>query len=143
MAGGRPTKYKPEFCDTARAMAKLGATDADMAACFKITVKTLNMWKVEKPEFCEAVKIDKVIADQKVVESLFKRATGYTVTEQEIRMIDGKPVVMEVEKYYPPDATAMIFWLKNRDKANWRDKHEFEHSGGISVVKADKLDEDL
>ena len=30
-------------------------------------------------------------------------------------------------KYYPPDSTALIFWLKNRKPKDWRDK--IEHSG--------------
>jgi hypothetical protein len=143
MAGGRPTKYKPEFCKIGVAMAKLGATDADLASEFAVSIATINLWKVKHPEFSESVKVDKAVADQKVVESLFKRAMGYTVTEEEIKVIDGKIERVEVTKHYPPDPTSMIFWLKNRDKANWRDKHEFEHSGGISVVQANELDEKL
>jgi DNA-binding XRE family transcriptional regulator len=143
MAGGRPTKYKPDHCKVAKAMAKLGATDAEMAAAFGVAVQTLNLWKVTYPEFSASVKLDKAVADGKVVESLYKRAMGYSVTEEDIRVIDGKIVRSEVTRHYPPDPTAMIFWLKNRDKANWRDKHEFEHSGGISVVKIDGTDEAL
>lgn len=143
MAGGRPTKYKTEHCDVARAMAKLGATDVELAGALKVSVATINLWKVQHPEFSASVKVDKAVADGKVVESLYKRAMGYSVTEEDIRVIDGKIVRSEVTKHYPPDPTAMIFWLKNRDKANWRDKHEFEHSGGISVVKIDGTDEAL
>jgi hypothetical protein len=36
---------------------------------------------------------------------------------------------MEVVKHYPPDPTAAIFWLKNRQKDKWRDKREEEVSG--------------
>lgn len=143
MAGGRPTKYKPEFCKIAAALAKLGATDVEVANALSVSVASVNLWKVQHPEFSESLKIDKAVADGKVVESLYKRAMGYSVTEEDIRVIDGKIVRTEVTKHYPPDPTAMIFWLKNRDKANWRDKHEFEHSGGISVVKANELDENL
>lgn len=32
-----------------------------------------------------------------------------------------------------PDTTAQIFWLKNRKPAQWRDKQDIEHSGGISI----------
>ncbi|EFB1429709.1 terminase, partial [Escherichia coli] len=32
-------------------------------------------------------------------------------------------------KYYPPDTTAAIFWLKNRQKDKWRDKVDHELTG--------------
>jgi hypothetical protein len=34
-----------------------------------------------------------------------------------------------LEKYYPPDTTAAIFWLKNRQKDKWRDKVDHELTG--------------
>ena len=143
MAGGRPTKYKAEFVKIAKALAKLGATDLEVAQALSVAVSTVALWKVQHKEFSDALTVTKEVADQNVVQSLYKRATGYSITEVDIRVIEGQIVETEITKHYPPDPTAMIFWLKNRDKANWRDKHEVEHSGGISVVKADALDEDL
>jgi len=32
------------------------------------------------------------------------------------------------------NATSYIFNMKNRFKEDWRDKHEFEHSGGLTVT---------
>ncbi len=143
MAGGRPTKYKPEHCKVAAAMAKLGATDAEVARALGVAVSTVALWKVQHAEFSDSLTVTKEQADKNVVDSLYKRAMGYTVTEEDIRVIKDKIVRTQVTKHYPPDPTAMIFWLKNRDKANWRDKHEVEHSGGVSVIKADPLDEAL
>lgn len=40
-----------------------------------------------------------------------------------------------VEKYYPPDTTAAIFWLKNRQKDKWRDKQEVEHTGEVNLIQ--------
>ena len=31
------------------------------------------------------------------------------------------------------DTTACIFWLKNRQKHAWRDRHEIDHSGKVAV----------
>jgi hypothetical protein len=31
----------------------------------------------------------------------------------------------------PPDVTAGIFWLKNRDPQHWRDSQQLEHVLGI------------
>ncbi len=35
--GGRPTAYKPEFCDIARKMCELGATDDDLAEAIGVS----------------------------------------------------------------------------------------------------------
>jgi len=32
-----------------------------------------------------------------------------------------KPVYSPYREHVPPDTTAAIFWLKNRDPAHWRD----------------------
>ena len=51
----------------------------------------------------------------------------------------------EVDKHYAPDATAAIFWLKNRQPDKWRDKQEVEQSGVTQhvmlVPTADSVDD--
>ena len=42
----------------------------------------------------------------------------------DIKVVDGIIVKTKLIKHYPPDSTAMIFWLKNRQKEKWRDKHD-------------------
>jgi hypothetical protein len=32
-----------------------------------------------------------------------------------------KPVIVPYIQHVPPDVTACIFWLKNRDPEHWRD----------------------
>ncbi len=44
-------------------------------------------------------------------------------------MHEGKPVIVPTVKHYPPDTTACIFWLKNRQRDRWRDKQDHEHTG--------------
>jgi hypothetical protein len=34
----------------------------------------------------------------------------------------------------PPDTTAAIFWLKNRDPAHWRDAWQLEHVTGEHIT---------
>ena len=43
----------------------------------------------------------------------------------------NKTVIKKLKKHIPPDVTAQIFWLKNRDPERWRDKQEIQHSGEI------------
>ncbi len=74
---------------------------------------------------------------------LFLEKWGRTVTTRRtVEYANGRrvrevsePVVTEVEKYYPPDTTAQIFWLKNRKPGQWRDKREQD----IDVTEAVKI----
>jgi hypothetical protein len=38
-----------------------------------------------------------------------------------------KPIYAPYVEHVPPDTTAAIFWLKNRDPAHWRDAWQLEH----------------
>lgn len=40
-------------------------------------------------------------------------------------------VTKEITKEVPPDTTAIIFWLKNRQPQKWRDKQQVEMSGEL------------
>jgi hypothetical protein len=139
---GRPSKYKPEYAEQAAKLCKLGATDAQLADFFQVAVSTVALWKVEHPEFSDAIKVPKAEADERVEQSLYRRAMGYEHDEVDIKVIDKEVVITPIRKYYPPDTGAAIFWLKNRKPEEWREKQEIEHKGGI-VVKATDLDEKL
>jgi hypothetical protein len=55
--------------------------------------------------------------------SLYRRAIGYTVSEEKMFYNSKGGYVHKEEsvKHYPPDTTAAIFWLKNRNPKMWRD----------------------
>lgn len=125
---GRPTKYKEEYNEQAYKLCLLGATDEDMADFFEIDERTINRWKHEYPDFCQSIKKGKDSADAKVAESLYNRALGYQHDEDKIFNHQGAPLVVKTVKHYPPDTTAAIFWLKNRQPKHWRDKQEVDHS---------------
>lgn len=141
MAGGRPSKYKPEFAGQAEKLCKLGATDAEMADFFQVTISTLSLWKVKHSEFSDALKLGKEVADRRVEEALYNRALGYSHEETDIRVVDGAIMETPMIKHYPPDTTAAIFWLKNRRPDEWRDKRDVEHSGAIKLEEL--TDEEL
>jgi hypothetical protein len=122
--GGRPTKYLPSFCVQVEKLCILGATDKELADFFEIAESTLNDWKLKYPKFSESIKRGKMHADASVAESLFKRATGYSHPDVDIKVIKNKITITKLTKHYPPDTVAGIFWLKNRQKEKWRDKVE-------------------
>ncbi|MFT9498260.1 hypothetical protein [Anaerosolibacter sp.] len=124
---GRPTKYKTEYAEQAYKLCLLGATDKELADFFSVTESTLNLWKKEYPEFSESLKRGKIEADSLVASKLFHRAIGYEHKAVKFATYEGK-ITDKVEyiEHYPPDTTAAIFWLKNRQRDKWRDKHELD-----------------
>jgi DNA-binding XRE family transcriptional regulator len=125
MPAGRPSKLD-DYKDILAKMARYGLTDKQMADVIGITEQTLNNWKSKDEQFFESLKSAKELADIEVVESLLHRAKGYSHQEDKIFLDNGKPVIVPTIKHYPPDTTAMIFWLKNRQSAKWRDKQDIE-----------------
>lgn len=125
---GRPTKYDPSMCKKVKKLCLLGATDKDLADFFEVAESTIHKWKLDFPEFSEAIKAGKHEADAQVANRLFKRATGYKHPDTHFSAYDGVVTATPTVKHYPPDTTAAIFWLKNRQPEKWRDKQQVEHS---------------
>lgn len=128
---GRPPKYKPAFAEQAAKLCNLGATNEDLADFFAVSIRTIIRWTTEHEEFCHAVKEAKEIADQRVERSLYQRAVGYTFDSEKV--FNGKDGIVRTgtREHVPPDVTAQIFWLKNRQRDRWRDKQDVEHTGDV------------
>lgn len=131
---GRPPTYDKAFAKVAEALCLFGATDEEIAAYFQVSVRTVHRWKLEHEEFCHALKNGKNLPDERVERSLYQRSLGtYVVEEQAIKVKVGpneeKVEIVKVEKYVPPDTTAMIFWLKNRRSKEWKDVRQHEVGG--------------
>ncbi|SDQ98751.1 hypothetical protein SAMN05428982_2761 [Pseudoxanthomonas sp. CF385] len=133
---GRPTKYRPEFAEQARKLALLGFTDEKMADFFEVEVRTIYRWKAEHAQFCQAVKAGKDDADATVANTLYRSALGGgTVTEvKQETDADGKVIHRKTVKELPANVTAQIFWLKNRQPQQWREKVIVEDATPPEVI---------
>lgn len=100
---------------------ELGATDLEVAEMLGIGERTLHEWKISKEDFAAVAKTGKAGADDRVELSLYRRAMGYTYQSEKVFQYQGEIVRAEVTEHVPPDTTAMIFWLKNRRREQWRD----------------------
>lgn len=141
---GRPTKYKEKFNKQVYKLCLLDATDKEIADFFEVSESTYYKWQTEYPQFSEAIKKGKIKADSKIASSAFKKAHGFHYTEkktiydlvtdedgEEKEVITGR---VETTKYVPPDTGAFAFWLKNRRKQQWRDKHDYSISGEYKII---------
>lgn len=131
---GRPSDFKKEFIEQAKKLAKLGATDIELADFFEVSVRTIHRWKNTQDGFCHSLKAGKEESDARVERSLFQRAVGYEQEAVKIFMPAGadEPVYAPFREVISPDTTACIFWLKNRKPEEWRDKIEQEQTGTVT-----------
>lgn len=132
MPAGRPSEYDSIDLDQVKALATRGWTDQEMADFFGVHVSNWYRWKGRHEAFREALKDWKAEADARVERSLYERAIGYSHPEDKIFNDGGTPLVVPTTKHYAPDTTAGIFWLKNRDRENWRDRQDVDASLKIS-----------
>ncbi|HEV7607065.1 MAG TPA: helix-turn-helix domain-containing protein [Steroidobacteraceae bacterium] len=121
-ARGRPTKFFDQLIGIAARLAQEGRTDAQIATLLGISRRTLNGWKTKHPEFFALLKKGKAVADELVERCLFERATGYTFESEKVMQYEGAVVRARTVEHVPPDVTACIFWLKNRQPESWNDK---------------------
>lgn len=140
--GGRPSSYKPEYAEQAQKLCEFGLTDEEIARFFDVHTATIYRWQAKYPEFCEALKVGKAPADDRVERSLYHKATGYTFNSEKVFNYQGEIVRTPVVEHVPPDTTAAIFWLKNRRKDIWRDKQDHEHTGkdGEKLIPEESAD---
>lgn len=130
MKAGRPSDYKEAYVNGARMLARLGATDEEIAEFFGVTVRTIYRWKNTHEAFCQALKAGKDEADDRVERALYHKAIGYEQDAVKIFMPAGaeEPIYASYKERIAPDTTAAIFWLKNRRPEQWRDKREVDHT---------------
>lgn len=114
--------------------AKSGLTDREIAEHLGITIRTVLRWKRTHPEFAKAVIETKALLDSKVEMSLHRVAIGYSYTEVEVILEDGKEVRrVERVKEIPPNVSAIRLWLTNRDTSNWRDRQDVNVTGDLTI----------
>lgn len=123
--------------------ARDGLTDEQIATNMGISVASLYNWKRDHLEIFEALKEGKEVVDRQVENALLKSALGYMYDEvTEERQDDELVVTKVVHKEVQPNTTAQIFWLKNRKRAEWRDRVENAITGADGgAVKVETLTE--
>ena len=117
-------KITPDKVEQVIAALRIGADIAGAAHLISVSTSGLERYMVRHPLVKVRADEARKIADDRVQSALYKSAVGGNVT-------------------------AMIFWLKNRQSAEWRDRRELAGvpdapllPGPIRVVFDDALDED-
>jgi len=113
---GRPKfEITPEVIKEVEEMAGRGLTVSQIASCLGISPSTFYLKQAEFSEFSETIKKGQAIGLSKVTNKLFENAA-----------VKG-------------DNVAIIYYLNNRDKDNWSNKHEVattvEHKNVIDLTR--------
>jgi hypothetical protein len=115
MPAGRPTSYKPEYCDAVIEHMAEGASLTSFAASIGVCRDTVTEWCNVHPEFSLSVKRGKAVC------AAWWEKVGRT------QALDGKG-----------NATLVIFGLKNMAAEDWREKTQHEHTGADGgAIKTD------
>lgn len=126
-----------------------GETDKKAAAIGGIGLDTFYRWQREKSYFSESIKkaredfeewqLHGILDDAK--KSLKDIILGYDYEEVKTEYKpgpDGQPAIVKqtrTTKKIPPNATALIFALCNRDPEHWQNKVAQDVTGKIDVEK--------
>jgi hypothetical protein len=132
--GGRPTLYREEYCEQARKMCLLGATNPELADFFDVAVATIHNWMDDHTEFLDAIAQGRERADAEIAGSLYHRAKGYSHPDTHVSTFEGEVILTPITKHYPPDTNAASLWLRNRQPKKWRDQKEFTGSDGTPLI---------
>ncbi|MDO4680919.1 MAG: helix-turn-helix domain-containing protein [Aerococcus sp.] len=114
-----------ERLDLLRHWARTGYTDEEIAEKIGIKRPTIYAWKKKSSDITDALKKGKEIYDYEMEDALLQRGQGEWVEEEKSTQIineDGsqKTIIEKKKRYIPPDTSAIIFWLKNRQPDRWR-----------------------
>ncbi len=100
---GRPTKYKPEFCQMLIDHMSEGYSFESFGAIAEVWDSTLDDWVNTIPEFADAKQ-----------------------TARKKQLYANEKLIRDVAKYGDGNATAAIFILKNCHPKTWRDRREID-----------------
>jgi hypothetical protein len=148
---GRKSLYEEmeidDKLDAIRGWAMSGSTDKDIYTMLEVSSSAFYEWKKKYPQFKDALKKGKDIANGELQNSAYKQAMGYYVTVTEPMKVkrgqDFEDIEMVTyEKFIPANNTMNIFMLKNRMPEVYKDKQHTEHSGGVNISFIEDLEDD-
>lgn len=139
--------------DTAARIFELLAEDSytvkEICAAVGIVRSTFYKWQTDFPEFSDGINEARAKRRAKMEavaeNSLLRKIRGYTETETKtVQKVDAKGRIyteqVTTTTYYPPDTSAIIFTLTNRDPEHWKNKQSADiTSNGKTIAAADPI----
>ncbi len=146
---GRQPRYNPERVARICKAIENGETNATAAKIGGISVSTFCEWQATKPEFSESVKRAKAVFEEWQLTGILEDARKslktlvcgqeYEEVKTEYEQDPRNPSTPRIKKQtritkrIPPNPTAVIFALCNRDPEHWQNRVSNEISGKIET----------
>jgi len=141
---GQPTAYKAKYATMVAQWCADGATDTEIAQLIGVDTRTIYRWKLQHPDFCQAMSVGKDAADDRVERSFYQRAVGYELKVEKLFHHQGEITRATTVEHVQPDVTAITKWLASRRKSKWAEVNRLEHTGKdgapIEVTDTSKLE---
>lgn len=116
-----------------RRLVELGLTDIEIASALGLTRDQFFWMLKNNPDVHDMIAAARERPNSAVESALFKRACGFKT--REVVLANGRPTKVILNEF-PPDVTACIFWLKNRDAARWKDAYDVNLSLRDQIARA-------
>ena len=119
----RPSSfYSRKYASQAATVAMLGASDAQLADFFDISISNLHNWKIRFEDFGDAIKRANDALTPWIERSFAHRALGYDYDEEKVWYDAGRGEVIRamVRTHVPPDVAAAKHWLERCGAQRWR-----------------------
>lgn len=141
---GRPSLAETVNLEQVYCLCLLGLPNSELATFLKISHDTLCTWINEWEDFSETLTRGRQGAGGEVSQTLFRRAMGWTHEEDVIKVLPGRIttrhnsltvvgttrsssiVRVRMMKHYPPEVSAITYFLNNRFKDYWKNKNDEE-----------------
>lgn len=114
MAGGRPTDYKPEYCETVQALGSKGYSLTEIASALDVVKQTIYSWQEAFPEFMDAMEKAR-LKSQAWWEKIGRE---HIVEHKDDDKINASLYSRSMGARFPDD---------------WREKTDIKHEGGMSI----------
>jgi hypothetical protein len=124
------SKYQPSFTIDARRIMGEGKCEYDVAQALEVHPDTFSQWKKDHEPLRLAIEAGRQDSYNRAERALFERAIGYSHPEEKLLVVsNGQGQGSSVERHkttqhYPPDPTALKYYLGNKRPDQWKDRHE-------------------
>ena len=121
------SKVLPKFADIKK-WRESGQTEQNIAKLCGVAYPTFCLYKRRYPDFCELLKTSKEVLIENLEHTMFEMALGHISVKETKKFIqqsiDGKQNIRieETTKELGPNATLLIFSLKNLASEKWNEK---------------------
>ena len=132
---GNRSLYLERYAEEGRKLCLTGWIDQQLADFWGVAPRTIDLWKNAHPEFADALRRGKALADANVADALYHRAIGYEHKAMKLFQYEGQVVKSTYTERYAPDTQAAFIWLKNRQPDRWQDiKHREATNTNVNLT---------